>query len=136
MAKASEHTKEERALDALMAAAFRAEDPERRVNEEEARRIVENPPALSPEDEEVVTAMGSDFVQKLLGSAEAGRQDAAGLGEALDAEIEEAYAAMNRGRKGEDLDEKALEEIERKRRELLGEPEPEVGPGEEAQDGP
>jgi hypothetical protein len=136
MATSSEHTNEERALDALMAAAFRPEDVERPVSEEEARRILENPPALSPEDEQVLAAMGPDFVEKLLKSAEAGCPGAEGAHEALDAEIEEAYAAMNRGREGSELDEKAREEIERKRRELLGEPEPEAGPGEGARDGP
>jgi hypothetical protein len=135
MATSSEHTNEELALDALMAAAFRAEDQERPVSEEEARRIIEKPPALSPEDEEVMAAMGPDFVEKLLSSTDAGGPGAKEHGEVLDAEIEEAYAAMNRGRKGEDLDEKAREEIERKRRELLGEPEPEVGSDKEAQDG-
>jgi hypothetical protein len=136
MATSSEHTNEERALDALMAAAFRAEDIERPVSVEEARHIVENPPALSPEDEEVVAAMRPDFVEKLLKSVEVGSPDAEEVGEVLDAEIEEAYAAMNRGQKGDELDEKAREEIERKRRELLGEPEPEVGPDEEAHDEP
>jgi len=135
MATSSEHTDEERALDALMAAAFRAEDLERPLSDEEARRIMENPPALSPEDEQVVAAMGSHFVDDLLKSAEAGSRDAGEAHEVLDAEIEEAYAAMNRGREGGELDEKAREEIERKRRELLGEPEPEACPDEESQDG-
>jgi len=135
MATSSENTNEERALDALMAAAFRAEDIERPLSDEEARRIMENPPALSPEDEQVLAAMGPDFVDKLLKSAGAGSRDVGEAHEVVDAEIEEAYAAMNRGREGGELDEKARKEIERKRRELLGEPEPEVGLDEGAQNG-
>ena len=136
MATSNEHTNEERALDALMAAAFRVEDAERPVSEEEARRMAESPPALSPEDEEVVAAIGPDFVDRLLESAEDRSPGTEKLGESLDVEIKEAYAAMNRGREGDDLDDKAREEIERKRRELLGEPESEAGPDEEVQDGP
>jgi hypothetical protein len=121
----SEHADNERALDALMAAAFRAEDPDRPVSEEEARRLVENPPALSPEDEEVLASMSPDYVQSLLRSARADgvaprfeeRQAAP------DASIRDAYAAMNRGREGDELDDEARREIEKKRRELLGEPE-------------
>ena len=136
MATSSEHTNEERALDALMAAAFRVEDVERPVSEEEARRMAESQPALSPEDEQVVAAMGPDFVDRLLESAEDRNPGIEKLGKSLDVEIKEAYAAMNRGREGNDLDEKAREEIERKRRELLGEPTSEAGPDEEVQDGP
>lgn len=123
MTESSEHSKEQKALDALMAAAFRAEDADSPVTEEEARAILENSPVLSPEDEKGLAGLGPDFVDNLLVSADT---DTSALGErrqVLDREIEDAYAAMHRGKEGEELDEKSRREIEKKRRELLGEPE-------------
>lgn len=61
---ASSNEKEGRALDALMAIAFR--EMELPLNEVAAQRLAENPPALSPEDEEVLEAMGHDYVDRLL----------------------------------------------------------------------
>ena len=135
MVTSSEHTNEERALDALMAAAFRAEDEDRPYGQEEASRILEEPPALSPEDEQIVAAMGDHFVEALLRSAETGTPEMGDGHEAMDEEIDEAYAAMNRGREGDGLDEEALREIERKRRELLGELDSEVDLDEGLKDG-
>lgn len=135
MAQASEHSPEDRALDALMAAAFRAEEPDKEVTLGEAKKLTEDTSALSPEDEAAFASLGPDFVQRLLSQQGFKEPTPGEEHEALDEKMEEACAMMNRGRKGDEVSEETLREIERKRRELLGEPESETELDKEAENG-
>lgn len=119
----NDQTRENRALDALMAAAFRISSGELVPTEEEAEELVSNPPRLSPEDEEAISSIepGSvDHVSKKGSTPASGDQSRA---VEVNHDIEEAYAAMNRGGEDSGLSEETLREIARKRRELLGEEE-------------
>ena len=80
---------------------------------------------LSPEDEEMIASMGPDFVDRILQHCESDKVKSMGTRFTLDSEIRDAYMAMNRGNKDDDLSEETKREIERKRRELLGEDESE-----------
>ena len=123
---------EDRAIDALMAAAFRISRPDELLSEEEAEKLAARPPRLSQEDEEAISSLGPDFVHNLLQKAQAEKPVNKREQGILDREIEEAYAAMNRGKHDDSLSEQTRREIEKKRRELLGKEEPE----DENQNGP
>lgn len=127
----SEPKHEDRAIDALMAAAFRISRSDKPLSKEEAEKLAANPPRLCKEDEEAISSLGPDFVHNLLQKAQTEKPVPEKEPGILDREIEEAYAAMNRGKHDDSLSEQTRREIERKRRELLGEEEPE----DESQDG-
>ena len=112
--------RENEALDALMVAAFRMSTPDERTDCEEALNLVRAKPKLSPDDEAAIKSLGPDFVEKLLieGARKLSREEGASN---WDREIEDAYAAMNRGNADESLSDQTRQEIERKRQELLGE---------------
>lgn len=57
---------ENRAIDALMAAAFRLSVPDETISEDEAMKLAANPPKLSSEDEAVVESLGPNFVENIL----------------------------------------------------------------------
>jgi len=116
---------EDRAIDALMAAAFRLSGSNEPLTEKESEKLAANPPRLSPEDEAAIESLGTDFVHRLLHKAQTEKSIVGQEPVALDREIEEAYASMNRGKHDDSLSEQTRHEIERKRRELLGEEEPE-----------
>lgn len=123
---------EDRAIDALMAAAFRLSRSDEPLTEKESEKLAANPPQLSPEDEAAIESLGPDFVHRLLHKAQTEKSIVGQEPVVLGREIEEAYAAMNRGKHDDSLSEQTRREIERKRRELLGEEEPE----DEDQNGP
>ena len=111
---------ENEALDALMAAAFRMPTPDETTDCEEALNFAKTEPHLSPDDEAAIQSLGVDFVEELL--VEGARKLSSKDGESnWDREIEDAYAAMNRGNVDESLSDQTRQEIEKKRRELLGE---------------
>jgi hypothetical protein len=113
-----EKESENRALDALLAAAFRLPLTDETTSEDEAEKIAVNPPELSPEDEKAISTLGPNFVKEL--PERAARPRERRIESNFENEIKEAYAAMNRGNIDENLSEKTRQEIERKRRELLG----------------
>jgi hypothetical protein len=133
MAQPSDQDREDRALDALMAAAFRLADGGKPMTEAEAKRFARNPPELPPEDEAALRSLRDDFVDRLIKQRGPATLPAPCAGQVPDEEIEQAYAAMHRGKEGDELSDEARREIERKRRELLGEPESK--PDEECKDG-
>ena len=112
--------REDEALDDLMAAAFRIKTTDERTDCEEALNLARTKPKFSPDDEAAIESLGPEFVERLLGE---GRLEFSEKAEANDwnREIEDAYAAMNRGNAGDNLSDQTRQEIERKRRELLGE---------------
>ena len=112
---------EERALDALMAAAFRACGSDEPLTEEEAEKLAAHPPRLSDEDEAAIAYLGLDLIERLLERSKTDTHKYAGKQTTIKKEIEEAYLAMNRKLEDKDLSDETRREIERKRRELLGE---------------
>jgi hypothetical protein len=112
---------EERALDALMTAAFRACSPGEPLTKEEAEKLAAHPPRLSDEDEAAIASLGSDLVEKLLEQSKTRTHKYTEEQTNIEKEIEEAYIAMNRQLGDKDLSDETRREIERKRRELLGE---------------
>lgn len=116
----SNSKRENEALDALMAAAFRMSTPDERTDCEEAMKLAGAKPKLSPDDEAAIKSLGPDFVDKLLieGARKLPKEEGATN---WDREIEDAYVAMNRGNVDESLSDQTRQEIERKRQELLGE---------------
>jgi len=109
---------ENNALDALMAAAFRLPVIDETSDEKEAIKLAANTPKLSDEDEAAIASLDTDFIKHLLDKEKG--QGARKIAD-LSHEISEAYAAMNRGNSDEKLSEQTRQEIERKRKELLGE---------------
>jgi len=125
MNQPTDNKSEDKAIDALMAAAFRLSGSDRPMTEKEAKELAANPPKLSPEDEEMMASMGADFVDRILQQCNSDKVESMDTRFTLDSEIRDAYMAMNRGNKDDDLSEETKREIERKRRELLGEDESE-----------
>jgi hypothetical protein len=112
---------EERALDALMAAAFCACGSDEPLTEEEAEKLAAHPPRLSDEDEAAIASLGPDLVERLLEQSKTKTHKYTEEQTIIEKEIEEAYIAMNRQLGDKDLSDETRREIERKRRELLGE---------------
>jgi hypothetical protein len=112
---------EERALDALMTAAFRACSPDEPLTEDEAEKLAAHPPRLSDEDEAAIASLGPDLVERLLEQSKTKTHRYTEEQTTIEREIEEAYIAMNRQLGDKDLSDETRREIERKRRELLGE---------------
>ena len=126
----NDQEREDRALEALLAAAFRI-DADRPIDEQEAAELMKNPPCLSKEDQAETDSWGDDLVDRLLTQGKIVSERGEAQEGTLDPAISQAYMAMHRGKEGEELSEEAKEEIERKRRELLGE----TGDGQESTDG-
>ena len=112
--------KEARAIDALIAAAFRmgASDP---VTPEEAERFVEESSNLSVEDRNLIKSCGDDFVDNLLCNLSSSEASYTTGERNIDPEIENALAAMHRKKKNKEMSEETLRKLDKKRRELLGE---------------
>ena len=118
MGEAKDNTnKDERALEALLAAAFRLDPPDD-VSDEEAKAIFQQPVRLSKEDEEAIESWGTDFVEKLLESQNPISSDTP-QSINVDEELKQEYFAMNRDKDGSDLDDEARREIDRRRKEIL-----------------
>ena len=134
MAQSNNYNPEDKALDALMAAAFRLGEADKSISADEAEELVDNPPAFSPEDEVVLASLDSAFVENLVCSEEK-TPHISESSEVIDQELEEVCGAMNRGPGEQNLSDETLREIERKRRELLGEAEQNSDKNEDRPDG-
>jgi hypothetical protein len=111
---------EDRAIDALMAAAFRIRISGDIISDKEAEKLVAHPPRLSDEDEAAIASLGPDLVKKLLEQSVVDTHKHLKGQESIEKKIEEAYIAMNRQLGDKDLSDETCREIERKRQELLG----------------
>lgn len=113
--------KDERALEALMAAAFRLDFPEE-VSDEEAKKFFEKPARLLPEDKEACDSWGTDFIDKLIEGQKTSTakhsQDII-VNEAL----EQEHYAMNRDKDGNDLDKETRRKIDEEREKAIEEEE-------------
>jgi len=113
--------KAERALEALLAAAFRLDFPEE-ISDEKAEKLFQQPARLSKEDKEAINSWGTDFIEKLI----EGQKDTSDKHQpdiVVNKELEQAISAMNRGENGNDLDEETRRKIDEERKKALEEEE-------------
>jgi len=113
--------KDERALEALLAAAFRLGFPEE-VSNEKAEKFFQQPAQLSGEDKEAIDAWGTDFIEKLIEGKKT-TSDRQQKDIVVNEELEQAISAMNRGENGNDLDEETRRKIDEERKKALEEEE-------------
>jgi len=111
--------KDERALEALLAAAFRLDFPEE-ISDEQAEKFFQQPSGLSQEDKEAISSWGTDFIEDMLKNQKPISKDHS-QDIHVDKELEKESFAMNRNKDDSDLDDEAHREIEKKRKEILDE---------------
>ncbi len=107
-------SREDRALDALIAAAFRQE-PCEDLTLEELRRLES---ALSDEDKAALAGLGDDLAERIAAGLWTPRSRPGGEDVGAGSCAEELAGSMHRGDEGGDLTDAAREEMERKLREL------------------
>jgi hypothetical protein len=107
-------SREDKALDALIAAAFRQETCED-LTLEELRRLES---ALTDEDKAALADLGNDFAERIAAGLWTPRSKPLGEDAGADSCVEELAGSMHRGDEGGDLTDAAREEMERKLREL------------------
>ena len=114
-------SKDERALEALLAAAFRLDFPEE-ISDEEAECFFQQPARLSREDNEAINSWGTDFIEKLIEGQKTTlnkhKQD-----DIVNEEMEHNSFALNRDNDGNGLDEEAQRTIDEERKKALEEEE-------------
>jgi len=111
--------KDERALEALLAAAFRL-DFQEEISDEEAEKLFKQPAQLSREDKEAIKSWGTDFIEKLI----EGQKTTSGEQQQdimINKELEQESYAMNRDKDGNDLDEETRRKIDEERKKALEE---------------
>jgi len=111
--------KDEKALEALLTAAFRLNFSEE-ISNEQAEKYFRQPARLSKEDREAIESWGTDFIEKLIEGqktiSDESKQDIE-----VNEELEQEYFAMNRDKDGNDLDEETRRKIDEERRKALDE---------------
>ena len=113
--------KAERALEALLAAAFRLDFPEE-LSDEQAEKYFQKPAKLSKEDKEAVRSWGTDFIEKLIEGQKTISNEPQ-KDNIFNEELEQEYIAMNRDKDGNDLDEETRRKIDEERKKALEEEE-------------
>jgi len=111
--------KDEKAMDALLAAAFRLNFSEE-ISNEQAEKYFQQPARLSKEDREAIESWGTDFIEKLIEGqktiSDESQQDIE-----VNEELEQEYIAMNRDKDGNDIDEETRRKIDEERTKALEE---------------
>jgi hypothetical protein len=116
MSNSPQQDREDRAVDALIAAALRqAEFNE--PTDEEIQRFLANVPPLSPAGKAALNASGTDIVQRIT-RASASRPNT-GRVAPVEEDVSPLYMAMNRKNASDEMDASTKEELEKKRREAL-----------------
>ena len=114
-------SKDEKALEALLAAAFRLNFPEE-LSDEQAEKFFQQPTRLSKGDKEAVNSWGTDFIDKLIEgqktTSDKHQQDIT-----IKEELVQESFAMNRDKNGEGLDEETYRKIDEERKKALEEEE-------------
>lgn len=113
--------KDERALEALLAAAFRLDFPEE-ISDEQAQKFFQKPARLSKEDKEAINAWGTDFIEKLI-EGQKTTSDKPQQDIIVNEELEQEYIAMNRDKDGNGLDEETRRKIDEERKKAIEEEE-------------
>lgn len=112
---------DERALEALLVAAFRLDFPGE-ISDEEAEKFFQQPALLSSEDKAACESWGTEFIGKLIKgqktSSEKRQQDIS-----VDQQLEQEYFVMNRDKNGNGLDKETRRKIDEERKKTLEEEE-------------
>ena len=113
--------KDERALEALLAAAFRLDFPEK-PSDEQVEKFFQQSARLSPEDKKACNSWGIDFIEKLIDgqkiTSNKHQQDIV-----VNEELALEYSAMGRDKDGNGLDEETRRKIDEERKKALEEEE-------------
>ena len=116
MNKPLQQDREDRAVDALIAAALhQAEYNE--PTDEEIQTFLKNIPPVSPAGKVALDALGPGIVARLSGETSKHVQHASVM--QLEEEISPLYAAMNRKHSASEMDARTKKELEKKRKEAL-----------------
>jgi hypothetical protein len=107
------NTREERALDALLAAALRHPE-DAKPSGKEVREFLKRNKSLSPEAKAAIRRLGPNVVNRLILS-----QKRSKVIESTQEESMPLFAAMNRQNASNQHDPKTEEELKRKRKEIL-----------------
>lgn len=114
-------SKDEKALEALLTAAFRLDFPEG-LPDEQAEKLFQQPARLSKEDKEAINSWGTDFIDKLIEgqktTSDKHQQDIT-----VNEELVQESFAMNRDKNGGGLDEETRRKIDEERKKALEEEE-------------
>ncbi len=114
-------SKDEKALEALLAAAFRLDFP-KELSDEQAEKFFQQPAQLSKEDKEAINSWGTDFIDKLIEgqktTSDKHQQDIT-----VNEELVQESFAMNRDKNGDGLDEETHRKIDEERKKALEEEE-------------
>jgi len=114
-------SKDEKALEALLTAAFRLDFPEE-LSDEQAEKLFQQPARLSKEDKEAINSWGTDFIDKLIEgqktTSDKHQQDIT-----VNEELVQESFAMNRDKNGDGLDEETHRKIDEERKKALEEEE-------------
>jgi len=114
-------SKDEKALEALLTAAFRLDFPEE-LSDEQAEKFFQQPARLSKEDKEAINSWGTDFIDKLIEgqktTSDKHQQDIT-----VKEELVQESFAMNRDKNGEGFDEETYRKIDEERKKALEEEE-------------
>ena len=113
--------KDERALEALLVAAFRLGFPEE-ISDEQAEKVFQKPARLSKEDKEAINSWGTDFIEKLI-EGQKTTSDKPQQDIIVNEELEAEHIAMNRDKDGNGLDEETKCKIDEERKKALEEEE-------------
>ena len=117
MADKKGNKKDERALDALLTAAFRVNFPED-ISDEEADRFFQEPTQLSREDRDAINSWGTDFIKKLI-KGQKTISDEQQCENIIDDALEMEICAMARDQNGNDVSDETRRIIEEERNKTL-----------------
>lgn len=111
--------KDTRALEAVLAAAYRLDSP-REITDEEAEKFFQEPLRLSNEDKEAMNSWGTAFISKLLDEEKIVSGNRKEDEDTTVASEQDVYA-MNRDKDGGEIDEDTRRKIDEERRKALEE---------------
>jgi len=116
MSNSPQQDREDRAVDALVAAALRqAEFNE--PTDEEIQKFLANVPPVSPEGKTALDALRPDIVQRITQASS--RHLPSARAPQAEEELSPLYMAMNRKNASDEMDARTKEELEKKRKEAL-----------------
>jgi hypothetical protein len=111
--------KDDRALEALLAAAFHMEFSEE-ISDEKAILFFQQPARLSHEDKETINSWGTDFVENII-EGQKTVTDRFQHNIEINQELEQELFALNRDKDGNDINEEARCKIDEERKKALEE---------------
>ncbi len=112
----SQPDREDRAIDALIAAALRHGELNA-PTDEEIQKFLANVPPVSPEGKAALDALGPDIVRRITQASS--RPSPSARAAQAEEELSPLYMAMNRKNASGEMDARTKEELEKKRKEAL-----------------